>query len=133
MENVLQKFWTIEEIGNNVAYTLEERACVSHFNNTVTRRKSDGRFIVQLPFRKNLKCLGKSYEIAKRRLLALEKRFKNDQRLKSEYIQFLDEYEKLGHMEPLKEVEPENEGKAYYLPHHAVIKECSTLTKLRVL
>jgi len=131
--NLLQKFWIIEEPGNNVTHTQEERACVDHFNNTVTRCKFDGRFIVQLPFRENAKRLGKSYEIAKRRLLAMERKFENNSELKIEYSSFMKEYEELGHMELVKDEEDEIEGETCYLPHHAVRKECSTSTKLRVV
>lgn len=67
VEKLLQKFWFIKEPRNNTTYTREEQVCLDHFNNTVTRSKEDGRFIVQLPFRERSKVLGKSYEIAKRR------------------------------------------------------------------
>lgn len=133
LENLLQKFWIIEEPGNNVTHTQEERACVNHFNNTVTRCKFDERFIVQLLFRKNAKRLGKSYEIAKRRLLAMERKFENNSELKIEYSRFMKEYEELGHMELVKDGEDEIEGETWYLPHHAAMKECSTSTKLRVV
>ena len=43
------------------------------------------------------------------------------------------EYEKLGHMELVKDEENEIEGETCYLPHHAVRKEYSTSTKLRVV
>uniref|UniRef100_A0A2S2QB76 Uncharacterized protein n=1 Tax=Sipha flava TaxID=143950 RepID=A0A2S2QB76_9HEMI len=132
LEHLLQQFWIVEDMGNEATYTPEERACEDHFNKTVTRSKIDGRFVVKLPFRENAKRLGKSYEIAKRRLLVIERKFKGNQDLKTEYISFMDEYERLGHMELVNE-DTEVEGKMCYLPHHAVRKEDSTSTKLRVV
>ncbi|XP_008179733.1 uncharacterized protein LOC103308325 [Acyrthosiphon pisum] len=133
VEKLLQKFWFIEEPRNNVTHTREEQVCVEHFNNTVTRCKEDGRFIVQLPLHGSSKRLGKSYEIAKRRLLAMERKFENNRHLKLEYTRFMKEYEELGHMELVKDEVDEIEGETCYLPHHAVRKEDSTSTKLRVV
>lgn len=63
----------------------------------------------------------------------MERKFKNDQQLKTEYIRFMNDYEKLGHMKLIKEETDEIEGKMCYLPHHAVRKESNTSTKLRVV
>jgi len=133
VEKLLQKFWFIEEPRNNVTYTREEQVCVDHFNNTVTRSKENGRFIVKLPFRESSKVLGKSYEIAKRRLLSMERKLENNHHLKSEYTCFIKEYEELSHMELVKDEDSEIDGETCYLPHHAVRKEDSTSTKLRVV
>ncbi|XP_043498454.1 uncharacterized protein LOC122521768 [Polistes fuscatus] len=50
--------------------------------------------------------------------------------IRKEYQEFLTEYENLGHMEKLNS-SSRNDG--YYLPHHAVIKQLSLNTKLRVV
>ena len=54
--------------------------------------------------------------------------------MKRDYVQFLREYESLGQMElvPKNEIhKPYNE--LFYLPHHPVIKEASSTTRLRVV
>lgn len=132
IENMLPRFWRIEEFEGKKAYTIEEKMCKIHFNRTVTRGV-DGRFIVHLPFRENVIELGSSYDIAKRRLLNLERRFANNPKLKNEYTKFINEYLHLGHMEQIHDDQVSDNKKACYLPHHAVFKETSTSTRLRVV
>ncbi|XP_046810810.1 uncharacterized protein LOC124420759 [Lucilia cuprina] len=58
----------------------------------------------------------------------MEKKFNSNPKLNEQYIQFMEEYERLGHMK----LTTNNSGK-YYLPHQAVIRENSLTTKLRVV
>lgn len=56
--------------------------------------------------------------MAKRRLFCLENRFKKNPQLRESYIEFMNEYERLGHM---KRADPLEAGVMhYYIPHHAV-------------
>ncbi|XP_037931078.1 uncharacterized protein LOC119665895 [Teleopsis dalmanni] len=65
------------------------------------------------------------------RFLALERRLSKDSHLKRQYVEFLDEYEKLGHM---IEIDIERiMSPHYFIPHHCVLKPDSTTTKLRVV
>jgi hypothetical protein len=46
----------------------------------------------------------------------------------------VEEYEKIGYIQVVtRDTQPGNHGKIHYLPHHAVVKESSTTTKLRVV
>ncbi|XP_025836570.1 uncharacterized protein LOC112906526 [Agrilus planipennis] len=69
--------------------------------------------------------------MALKRLFAMERKLNRDSNLKSDYIKFLTEYEQLGHMSKISE--NEIQGPRFYLPHHAVFKQSSTTTKLRVV
>lgn len=80
---MLSKFWRTEEVEDKVSYTIEEKACKKHFEETATR-DSDRRFVVQLPCRDNISLLGNSYDIAKRRFLSLERRLEKNSELKKE-------------------------------------------------
>lgn len=131
IENQMAEFWRLEEVKNCDVYTLEEKRCKQHFELNV-KRGEDGRFTVSLPFRDNISKLGKSYDVALRRMLSLERRFQSDAKLKEEYGKFMNEYFTLGHMEIAQHnTIPDEQG--YYLPHHAVRNESSTSTKLRVV
>ncbi|GFS97765.1 uncharacterized protein TNCV_2559121 [Trichonephila clavipes] len=60
----------------------------------------------------------------------MENKFKSDVELEREYKNFMEEYEKLDHMSPNKELD----GRvSYFLPHHAVRRKDSITTKLRVV
>lgn len=130
LEASLKRFWEIEEIPEQRPQTTEELKCEEHFMAT-HHRSSSGRYIVQLPFRQQINSLGESRKAAASRLSQMERRFKANRSLHKGYCEFMDEYERLGHM---TEVHPGVAvEKSYYLPHHAVVKPDSSTTKLRVV
>ncbi|XP_060854980.1 uncharacterized protein LOC132932621 [Metopolophium dirhodum] len=133
LEERIAKFWRLENIDKNTNYTLEEKACYDHFIKTV-RRDETGKFIVQLPFREDISKLGNSYKNAFRRFLSIEKRLGLNTKLNKDYQQFMYEYLYLGHMEPLRSAgEGSVNEPGYFLPHHAVVNENSSTTRLRVV
>ena len=94
----LEKFWLMENYGEKKHYSREEEACERHFSENVGR-DSEGKYVVRLPFKKEKKDLGMSYDMARRRFFALEKRLAKNSDLQQKYHQFMREYEELGHME----------------------------------
>nr|XP_049466974.1 uncharacterized protein LOC125908321 [Anopheles coluzzii] len=132
LEETMQQFWESETIAEDPVLSVEENACEKHFAAT-TVRNSSGRYVVSLPFNSNPNIvLGESKEIADRRLRCIERRLNTNAKMKEEYVKFMKEYEHLGHMKRL--TSPANDSvEHYYLPHHAVIKESSTTTKVRVV
>lgn len=126
----LIKFWKIEELTDRASFTTEERFVENHFKSTHTRN-SDGRFVVAVPKKLNPELLGESKTMAMKRFLELEKRLSNDQNLKTQYTQFMREYQELEHMEEIS-AEPQKKS-CYFLPHHPVVKETSITTKVRVV
>ncbi|XP_075157710.1 uncharacterized protein LOC142230976 [Haematobia irritans] len=130
LDKTLKKFWEVEEYEKNPnMLSEEEAACENHFVENV-KLDFDGRVVVRLPFKENPKCLGDSFEAARKRFLSLERRLDRDLQLKSMYKEFMDEYLSLGHMslynQPLC-------GTYYIIPHHCVLRPQSTTTKIRVV
>lgn len=124
----LQRFWDNEEIPKRRILTPDEQAAENFFVKT-TKRCLDGRFMVKLPFRNENPSLGDSKFIAKRRYNGTMKRLSTKPEIKAIYDQSIYEYLELGQMELADEfVWPHS-----YLPHHEVIKESSTTTKVRVV
>ncbi|XP_036346961.1 uncharacterized protein LOC118756298 [Rhagoletis pomonella] len=127
----LEKLWRIEEVAVNAEpWTREQTTCEQMYRTTVSRNPA-GRIVVKLPFKDDPSCLGDSYTTALRRFNAQERRLAKLPHLRKQYVDFMDEYERLGHMSIM---ENPNLGEPhYYIPHHCVLKPTSTTTKLRVV
>ncbi|XP_071036456.1 uncharacterized protein [Parasteatoda tepidariorum] len=129
LESQLRAFWELESIPQTELRTKDEADCESFYDSTVTW--SSGRYTVRLPF-KSHNNFGKSASQALKRFNYLEAKLSKNNSLRQQYSKFMLEYLQLGHMElvPLDEIDKE---KSFYLPHHFVIKEDSSTTKLRVV
>lgn len=132
-DDLLRKFWEIEENPKSQSsLSVEERSVVEHFNKNHTRTES-GRFIVPLPKRPESKPLGESRSQAVRQFMSLERSL----HLKNQFQEFsavVEEYFEMDHAELVPVVDLQKlPDKVFYLPMHAVRKEHSTTTKLRVV
>lgn len=129
IESQLEKFWQIEHCEPRPLWSAEQRACEDIFVST-HYREEDGRFSVQLPLRQDTSKLGDSKQMALKRFYAVEKKLLNNPGLRLEYVKFMQEYQDLGHMTEVFA----DDGKHFnYLPHHCVVKESSTSTRVRVV
>ncbi|XP_055542996.1 uncharacterized protein LOC129728573 [Wyeomyia smithii] len=130
LDTLISRFWACEKVDTVRAYSPEERRCEDIFTQTV-QRNADGRYTVALPKRKDILFnLGDSRDIAFRRLQGTERRLARDENLRNEYTTFMDEYRRLGHMQRIDDTDS---VPRCYLPHHPVVKESSTTTKVRVV
>ncbi|UYV74269.1 K02A2.6-like, partial [Cordylochernes scorpioides] len=132
LEFVLKRFWETESVPSPDLCTQDED-CERLFSNN-HGRDSHGRYWVKLPFRQHRPLLGESREKALRRFLSLEGKLCKNVKLYDQYRGFMKEYEHLNHMErvPIAEVKREL-CRCYYMPHHPVIREQSTTTKMRIV
>lgn len=129
MDEKMNIFW---EMDNEPASADRQTAVDTFFVNTTTR-DSQGRYTVRQPRKEDVYgTLGASRGMAIARLINQEKALIKNPHLAKEYRKFLSEYEQMGHMTRVPAYAGP-EGVAYYLPHHAVIKESSTTTKVRVV
>lgn len=132
LEELMARFWSCEEVGAVSKLSPDETRCEEQFERTF-QRNSDGRYVVTLPKNNEVLAeLGESRDIALRRLRSVERRLARDPDLQRQYYDFMAEYLELGHMKKV-EVSEEETVKRCYLPHHPVIKESSTTTKVRVV
>ncbi|XP_055589930.1 uncharacterized protein LOC129742106 [Uranotaenia lowii] len=139
LEKQLERFWAVESHEDRPTWTAEEKDCEENFVQTF-ERDAEGRYLVRLPKRIGFESmLGNSKTLALNRFLKLEQRLENNSEMKRQYNEFMLEYLELKHMRKLEdgEVAAELYGndsrKSYYLPHHAVVKDSSTTTKVRVV
>ncbi|XP_059053188.1 uncharacterized protein LOC131847604 [Achroia grisella] len=129
IDSMLKIFWEIEELPKKTVMSKNDKICEQHFiDNTV--RLNTGRFCIKLPLTDSTDCLGDTFYLARKRFLCLERRFKRQPKLKLEYSNFIKEYAKLGHLSECPILKP---NPAYFLCHHAVFKNSSESTKLRVV
>ncbi|XP_055922135.1 uncharacterized protein LOC129953210 [Eupeodes corollae] len=131
LDQMLRKFWELEEIQDRKFLSPDDEKCEKHFCRT-HQRQLDGKYVVQLPFKEGTyPSIGLSQRSALVRFLQLERKFKTNSLFKEEYTKVFNEYKELGHMTevPLAALNSLH----YFLPHHAVVKEASSTTKLRIV
>lgn len=100
--DAIEKFWTIEEVPEVQAITTEEEECENHFRTTY-HRDSSGRFVVQLPLKENINQLSDCRSLALKRFYLLEQRLARNPSLREQYVEFIREYERLGHCKKVDE------------------------------
>lgn len=131
LERAVENLWKLDEIeSNEKTLSPSDAQCESHFIHH-TQTNMEGRFIVSLPFRENPTSLGDSHAMAYNRFIGLERRLQKNEDIRIQYIQFMREYEQLGHMQRVNIDDVLHPR--YFIPHHCVLKPDSTTTKLRVV
>ena len=131
-DELLRKFWEIEESPNDTNLSPEERAVVQHFEKNHTRDES-GRFVVPLPKNAQSKPLGESRSQAVRRFLSLERSLRSKNQFQ-DFAAVMEEYFEMDHAELVPVADLQKPPKdVFYLPMHAVRKEHSTTTKIRTV
>ena len=132
-DEVLKRFWEIEEtVSDNGPLPLEEKHVAQHFKVNHYRTAS-GAFVIPLPKRQQSATLGESRSKALRRFIQLERSWLNKHQ-SEEFNSVMEEYFELDRAEvvPISDLNNPPE-KVFYLPMHAVRKDCSTTTKLRIV
>ncbi|XP_077275939.1 uncharacterized protein LOC143904852 [Temnothorax americanus] len=131
LEAELRRFWEVEELPQNPTPAPKDVLCEEHFRAT-HYRDPDGRYVVRLPFKKGPPIsIGEFRPRAEQMLKALTRRFRDKPAFEKEYREFLEEYERLGHMR-LAAAPSDQTEQHVYIPHHGVIREGSSTTHLRV-
>lgn len=128
----IEKFYRLEDYANEKrAYTSEEIFCEEHFQKT-HKRLPNGKFQVKIPFKPSLSQLGDNSKSAFSQFMSTEKKLQREQnqKVRKDYVDFMDEYEETGHMSKVKV--PQGDV-GYYLPHHPVFNPDSTTTKTRIV
>lgn len=121
LQKMMERFWQIETINDSekIRSFDEEQAERIFIGNY--RRRRDGRYVVKIPMRENSFPIADSRNIALRRFHQLERQLQNNEQLRMKYVDFMREYESLGHMKKAdKRAIP---GQTVYIPHHAITKK----------
>lgn len=130
LNNIMSKFWEMENIPTKPHISPEDDLCETKYLNSVYRNP-EGRYVVALPFKDDEPSFSNSRNLALKRFISLEQRLLKDPALYTEYSNFLKEYLNLNHMKLI--LNPILTEKSFYIPHHCVLKPDSLSTKLRVV
>lgn len=130
LSDQIKKFFDIEECSNKIPPKPEDELCERKFLESV-KQCDDGHLSIILPFRENNPIMGPSKNIAMKRFFNLERKLQKNEYLKNEYHETIKNYLKNSHLIPV--TDKCYDGREYFLPHHAVLKESSTTTKVRVV
>ncbi|XP_076283630.1 uncharacterized protein LOC143210562 [Lasioglossum baleicum] len=132
LDLALREFWEIEELPAQTHVTPAETECENHFVATHTRTTT-GQYCVRLPFVQEPPIgIGSSFPASKVMWSRQEQRIISNPKLAAEYSAFMKEYHDLGHMIEICDPEPIS-SQTVYIPHHAVIRDTSATTRLRVV
>ena len=94
----LKKFWELENLDDTPSFKDKEIKCEKYFWKTYKRDKLTGKYTVLLPIKEEIE-LGDSYTtLAKVHLENLMKWLNKNHEMEKLYVDFLDEYLKLGSM-----------------------------------
>nr|XP_047142821.1 uncharacterized protein LOC124817075 [Hydra vulgaris] len=119
----LGKFWELEDINEiNTTFDLKNFYDKIQFNG---KRYS-------VPWKQERKQIPDNYEKSKLRLLSTYNRLKKNLNLLQQYNEIIRQQEHEGIIERIPDFPP-LVGQVHYLPHHAVIKEEKSTTKLRIV
>ena len=99
------------------------------FNNEVDFTES--RYQIKLPYKENLQILGDNFELCKKHLKDLTRKFEYNKNLLAEYCHVFKEQKTDYIIE--KTPSYHNLGKTHYSPHKPVIRYDKATTKLRMV
>ena len=126
LDRKLKLFWDLESLG----IRPNEATVYTEFENTI--RFSGGRYEVSLPWKESHAALPDNYDLSLKRLAGLLKRLRHDSKILLQYDAVIRDQIRRGIVEPIESKTPTH-NRIHYLPHHAVLREDKTTTKLRVV
>ena len=132
LEPLLREFWQSEEPEpeETPLSTIEEQV-EEHFSKTVTYIPTEARYEVTLPKQSAITTLGDSRPQAISRYLSNEKSILR-RNIWEPFQRVMREYFSMDHAEEVPEAELLSQPQ-FYMPMHAVFKDSSTTTKIRVV
>ena len=125
LENILQKFWSVENIEN-------EDNCVIHsFERDIFHNGQ--RYVTKLPFKKDHEFLPDNFSVCEQRLKKLKNHLTSENMIEK-YDEIFKEYEQNKIIEKVEIDEiPKEPGQVHYLPHRPVVREDKETTKIRAV
>lgn len=127
MDLTLQQFWDLESLG----IMSDETSTLENFDETIVFKNS--QYEVSLPWKETHTYLPDNYELSKKRLLGLLYRLRQRPTMLQGYDATIKDQLNQGIMEEIDKPDKQVPGAIHYIPHHAVIRQDKSKTKLRIL
>ena len=119
LDDRLKAFWDLEFLGISPSTTYESPVCEDYEKSI---QFVDGRYQVELPWKKSHPPLADHYDLCLKRLYKLLHRLKRDPKILQEYDATIKEQIQRGIVETVKnDRSDENCSKVHYMPHYAVV------------
>ncbi|XP_033218344.1 uncharacterized protein LOC117173810 [Belonocnema kinseyi] len=128
LDSKITRFWEIDSIPQKKLLSLDEQKCEKFYSETTTRR-SDGVYVVRLPFNDQRDKLGNNYYNALNRAYSQERKLSKNPSLKEAYTGKLCRYRDLGHLREITNTNTRDQG--YYIPHLDVTKRDYEASRLK--
>jgi len=144
LNNMVQRFFELDPVSTTKQLSAEEKWCEVHFQQTHIRQ-TNGKYLVRLPLKTLFdptQVIVRSRQIALNRFHALERKLDHRPDFSQQYASTIQEYFDLKQIKEVKSSEEEHTRinaqrqlsiSACTVPHHAVIKDGSLTTKMRVV
>ena len=128
LNDQLQSFWELESLG----IYEEEKALYDDFSSHIAFR--DGRYQVSLPWREFHEPLPTNYTLCFKRLRGLLCHLKQEPKILQEYDSTIKDQLAKGIIEHAPATDSKlARAPVHYLPHHAVVRQDKSTTKLRIV
>lgn len=127
LDDRLKQFWELESLG-----IMKDE--VSVYEKFVQQIKFDGRrYEVKLTWKIHHQPLPDHFELCRKRLIGLLRRLRQNPQLLSEYNFIIQDQLKNGVVEVVSQPTQVVGDQAHYLPHHGILRQDSTTSKLRIV
>ncbi len=127
MNQTLQQFWNLESLG----IRSDEPNTLEKFDDTIAFK--NGHYEVSLPWKETHRCLPDNYELSKRRLFTLLHRLRQRPTVLKSYDATIKDQLNRGIVEEVDDAVQSGPGMTHYIPHHVVIRQDKSTTKLRIV
>ena len=124
LERQLRNFWELEALG----IVDKEQSLYDQFKSNISLR-----YEVPLPWRTSLQKISLNYQLCLKRLKSLLRRLRQDPQLLKAYNCTIEEQLKCGIVEIVNEEDNVSSGRVHYLPHHAVVRQDKSTTKVCIV
>ena len=132
LNKTLRKFWETEEVPSVAVKHLKTEDQEALKTVETSMKFKDGRYEIGIPWKRDKQLLPDNYYAALKRLENTERRLLKDPEIRKSYSGVIDKYVEKGYIKKIPKTERRS-GKAWYLPHFAVVRPDKATTKTRIV